>query len=93
MFNNNNIEEELNDYKALTLEDWINHEELYVQFSSDLIIPTPGRVHNQDLVPITLMICESIQGQYCDRPFIILLDGGNNGCMINKGALLMGETP
>ena len=64
-----------NDYETLDLDEWLNHDELFMQFNHGLAIPTPGRVHNKDVAPITLLCCDKIQEQHSPRPLIILLDG------------------
>ena len=65
------------------------HNELFAEYNSS---PTPKRVHNPDLAPITLLICDSIQGHAVERPLVILLDGGSSGCLINKRAIPKGAT-
>ena len=82
-----------NDYETLDLDEWLNHDELFMQFNSGLTIPTPGRVHNEDLAPITLLCCDTIQGHHSPRPLVILLDGGSCSSLINKRALPLGAVP
>lgn len=45
----------MDDYDTLTLNNWMNHDELYIAFNAALTIPTPGRVVNKDLAFITLV--------------------------------------
>ena len=52
--------EDNNNENELSLDDWINADELFMQFNSGLAIPTPGRVHNKDVAPITLLCCDTI---------------------------------
>ena len=52
----------MDDYNTLGLDEWMNHDELYAAFNTGITIPTPGRVANPDLAPITLLWCEAIQG-------------------------------
>ena len=67
--------------------DLYYHSELFVEYNSP---PTPKRVHNTDLAPITLLICDTIQGHVVERPLVILLDGGSSGSLINKRAIPKG---
>ena len=62
------------------------HDELYGEYNSH---PTPKKVyvHNPDLAPITLLMCDTIQNQVVERPLVILLDGGSSGSLINKRAI------
>ena len=77
--NNNNIVEDVNmldssdddsevelDYEMSDEEyDLYCHNELFAEYNTP---PTPKRVHNPYLAPITLLICNAIQGQAVERP-------------------------
>ena len=41
------------------------HNGLFLQYNNP---PTPKRVHNQDLAPITLLVCDTIQNHDVGRP-------------------------
>lgn len=58
---NNNNDVIMDEYDTLTLEEWMNHGELFADFNAGRIIPTPGRVSNKDLAAITLLCCETKQ--------------------------------
>ena len=62
---------------------------MYVEYNSH---PTPKKVyvHNSDLAPITLLVCDTIQNRAVECPLIILLDGGSSGSLINKRAIPQG---
>ena len=62
------------------------HNELYGEYNSH---PTPKKVyiHNPDLAPITLLVCDTIQNRAVERPLVILLDGGSSASLINKRAI------
>ena len=68
------------------------HDELYAEYNSN---PTPKKVyvHNPDLAPITLLVCDTIQNRAVERPLVILLDGGSSGTLINKRAIPRGAAP
>ena len=68
------------------------HDELYGEYNSN---PTPKKVyvHNPDLAPITLLVCDMIQNKAVERPLVILLDGGSSGSLINKRAIPQGAVP
>ena len=83
MLNQSEDDVQMNDYDTLDLDEWIDHDELFVQFDSGLAIPTPGRVRDKDLAPIILLCCNLIQGQPSERPLVILLDGGSSS-LINR---------
>ena len=63
------------------------HDELFVEYNTPL---TPKQVHNPDLAPIILLVCDTIQNQSVGRPLVILLDGGKSGSLINKRAMPKG---
>ena len=78
------IEVEL-DYNMSDEEyDLYYHNELFVEYNSP---PTPKRVYNPDLAPITLLICNTIQGRTVERLLVISLDGGSSGSLIKKRAI------
>ena len=76
------------DYK-MSDEDYNSyyHNELFIEYNSP---PSPKRVHNPDLAPITLLVCNTIQGHAGERPLVALLDGGSSGSLINKRAIPKG---
>ena len=82
-----------NDYETLDLNEWVNHDDFSMQFNGGLTIPTPGRVHNKDVAPITLLCCDTIQGHHSPRLLVILLDGGSSSSLINKRALPLDPVP
>ena len=106
--NNNNIDNNMLDSSSSSADDdddmmpeWhynmsdedydsYYHNDLFVQYNNP---PTPKRVHNQDLAPITLLICDTIQNHEVGRPLVILLDGGSSGSLINKRAIPRGAVP
>ena len=106
--NNNNIDSNMLDSSSSSADDdddmmpeWhynmsdedydsYYHNDLFVQYNNP---PTPKRVHNQDLAPITLLICDTIQNHEVGRPLVILLDGGSSGSLINKQAIPKGAVP
>ena len=55
MFDDNNLEYEMSNEEY----DLYYHDELFVEYNSH---PTPKQVHSKDLAPITLSICDLIQG-------------------------------
>ena len=93
MLNESRDDIEMNDYDTLHFEELFYQYELFTQFNGGLCIPTPGRVHNKDLAPITLLCCDTIQGRPVERPLVILLDGGSSGSLINKRSLPNGAVP
>ena len=71
----------------LCIDEWMNHNEVYAAVEA-------GLNNNQnDLAPITVLRCETIQGQYCDRPLIVLMDGGSSGTLLNRRVLPAGACP
>ena len=48
--------------------DLYYHNELFVEYNSN---PTLKRVHNRDLAPIILLVCNLIRGQSSERPLVI----------------------
>ena len=44
----------------LCIDEWMNHNEVYAAVEA-------GLNNEKDLAPITILCCETIQGQYCNR--------------------------
>ena len=63
------------------------HNELFIEYKSP---PSPKRVHNLDLAPITLLVCNTIQGHVAERLLVILLNGGSSSSLIKKIAIPKG---
>ena len=97
--NNNNIdnqdvnildssdeEDELElDYEMSDEEyDIYYHGELCIEYNSP---PFLKQVHNPDLAPITLLVCDTIQCHVAERLLVILLHGGSSDSLINKRAI------
>ena len=73
----------LPEYEGVALNsDLYHHDELYEQFNSN-----PSK---EDLAPITLLCCDTIQGHLIDRPLVVLLDGDSSGSLINKRSIPKG---
>ena len=54
-------------------------------------IPTPKLKHNKEnLIPMVLLLMQSINGTITNRPFVALCDSGSSHCMFNKRALPFG---
>ena len=70
MFDSSDDESDVElDYEMSDEEyDLYYHNKLFVEYNSP---PTWKRVHNPDLAPITLLICNTIQGHAVDRPLVI----------------------
>jgi hypothetical protein len=70
----------------LCIDEWMNHNEVYAAVEA-------GLNNEKDLAPITLLSCQTIQGQYCDRPLVVLMDGGSSGTLLNRRVLPAGACP
>ena len=55
-------------------------------------IPTPKSKHNKNLIPMVLLLMQSINGTVTNRPLVALCDSGSSHCMFNKRALPFGAT-
>lgn len=54
-------------------------------------IPTP-KSKQSNLIPMVLLLMQSINGTITNRPLVALCDSGSSHCMFNKRALLFGAT-
>ena len=57
-----------------------------------LNIPTPKSKHNKNLIPMVLLLMQTINGIITNRPLVALCDSGSSHCMFNKRALPFGAT-
>ena len=56
-------------------------------------IPTPKLKHNKEnLIPMVLLLMQSINGTITNRLLVALCDSGSSHCMFNKRALPFGKT-
>ena len=56
-------------------------------------IPTPKSKHNKEnLIPMVLLLMQTINGSITNRPLVALCDSGSSHCMFNKRALPFGKT-
>lgn len=55
-------------------------------------IPTPKLKHNNNLIPIVLLLMHTINGIITNRPIVALCDSGSLHCMFNKRTLPFGAT-
>ena len=84
--NTNQNKSNLRNESNLCIDEWMNHNELYAAVEA-------GLNNEKDLAPITILCCETIQGQYCNRPLIVLMDGGSSGTLLNRRCLPLGACP
>ena len=54
-------------------------------------IPTP-KAKQSNLIPMVLLLMQSINGTITNRPLVALCDSGSSHCMFNKRALPFGAT-
>ena len=84
--NTNQNESNKQNESNLCIDEWMNHNELYAAVEA-------GLNNEKDLAPITILCCETIQGQYCNRPLVVLMDGGSSGTLLNRRCLPPGACP
>ena len=85
------LEFEMSDFER-KLYKMYYHDEMYVEYNCH---PTPKKVyvHNPDLVPITLLVYDTIKNKPVERPLVILLIDGSSGSLINQRAIPRGAVP
>ena len=54
-------------------------------------IPTP-KAKQSNLIPMVLLLMQSVNGTITNRPLVALCDSGSSHCMFNKRALPFGAT-
>ena len=70
----------------LCMNEWMNHNELYAALQAET-------EESVDLAPISILRCQTIQGQYIERPLVVLFDGGSSGTLLNRRCLPPGACP
>ena len=84
-----------NHAKAFNKTELVGGQEVFIatQLEIDAMasnIPTPKTKHNNKLIPMVLLMMQTINGIMTNRPLVVLLDLGSLHCLFNKAVLSYG---